>query len=211
MQIQFAEFANTFDENITNRTVCDLTNLVTCRLTNHHFARPQVRQIDPALFVNIKSQDFHVVHIAHVLLQVDPGEEVLVAGKTCELDVAVLLGYVLLEGMFLNGFKFTVIAVEEEAHVLRLGVRLQAALPLGLVGAHVAAEHQLERQIVRGDLCDPSLAYLLVDRLAVALEVALLAGRVVAVVALVPQLRGRVLPGGRRLPDQGCQGLSRTK
>ena len=87
------------------------------------------------------------MHVAHVLLQVSPGEEVLVAGETGELDVAVLLGYVLLEGVFLNGFKFTVVAVEEEAHVLRLGVRLQTALPLGLVGAHVAAEHQLEGRL----------------------------------------------------------------
>ena len=89
------------------------------------------------------SQNLHVVNIAHVLLQLDPGEEVLVASETGELNVAVLLSNVLLQGVFLDGLELTMVAVYEQSHVLGLGMRLQPALPLGLVGAHVAAEHDL--------------------------------------------------------------------
>ena len=84
-----------------------------------------------------------MVDIAHVLLQLDPSQEVLVASETGELNVAVLLSNVLLQGVLLDGLELAMVAVYEQPHVLGLRVRLQPALPLGLVGAHVAAEHDL--------------------------------------------------------------------
>ena len=56
------------------------------------------------------------------------------------------LGNVLLQGVFLDGFKITMVAINEEHHVLGLRVGFQSTLPLGLVGTHVTAVENLNTQ-----------------------------------------------------------------
>ena len=83
------------------------------------------------------------MNIAHMFPKLNSGKVVVITRKTGKLYVIVLFLNVYFQGMFFNRLEFTMVAKQEDSHVLCSCVCHHSALPFGLKIAHVAAKDQL--------------------------------------------------------------------
>ena len=89
------------------------------------------------------------MYITQVFLQVQSGDKVLTALEAGKCYVPMLLLDVYFQGEPLSGLELTMVAVDEEAHVLFLDVAVQSTLPPALEATELACELHLEKRLVQ--------------------------------------------------------------
>ena len=125
------------------------------------------------------------MYITQVFLQVQSGDKVLPALEAGKCYVPKLLLDVYFQGEPLSGLELTMVAVDEEAHVLFLDVAVQSTLPPALEATELACELHLEKRLVQiSTHFQPTTLNLLVNCALMAQEMRLLGSLVIAKVTL---------------------------
>ena len=125
------------------------------------------------------------MYITQVFLQIQSGDKVLTALEAGKCYVPMLLLDVYFQGEPLSGLELTMVAVDEEAHVLFLDVAVQSTLPPALEATELACELHLEKRLIQIPThFQPTTLNLLVNCALMAQEMRLLGSLVIAKVTL---------------------------